>query len=102
MVGSGTGKFDQIREKGSDATGSGSATLHHTAESRDQNFSKNSAVGTGHHTAAESSSVVCILPKSQAPHCVSHLGVKLHTKESKSKSLRVSGCFLWDNQEKSF
>ena len=38
-------------------------------------------------------SAVCILPRSQAPRCASHRGVKLHTAESKSKSLEVSGCF---------
>ena len=43
-----------------------------------------------HHTA-ESSSAVCIPPLSQAPPCASHCRVKMHTAESKSKSLRVSG-----------
>ena len=33
------------------------------------------------------------LPQSQAPQCASHSEVKLHTSESKSKSLGVSGCF---------
>ena len=45
---------------------------------------------------AESSSTVCIpprTPRSQAPRYASHRIVKLHTAESKSKSLLVSGCF---------
>ena len=37
--------------------------VHHTAESSDQNCSKHS--------------VVCIPPRSQAPWCASHLGVKI-------------------------
>ena len=51
-----------------------------------------------HHTA-ESSSAVCITLQSQVmkssqktQRCASHCGVKLHTAESKSNSLRVSGC----------
>ena len=52
--------------------------VHHTKESRSPNFSKNSAV--------------CITPRSQAPRCASYRRVKMHTAESKSKSLRVSGC----------
>ena len=47
----------------------------------------------GMHYTAESSSAVCIIPQSQAPQCASHCGVKMHTGESKSKSLGVSGCF---------
>ena len=57
----------------------------------------------GAHHTSESSSAVCIIPQSQAPQCIplrsqapqcaSHRGVKLHTMESKSKSLEVSGCF---------
>ena len=104
---------------------------HHTAESSDEQFSKNSAVcitsrsraprcashcraklcGVQHTadcgvkvtnflkklrsvpTTAESSSAVCFLPRCQARRCASHRGVKLHTLESKSKSLGVSGCF---------
>ena len=41
-----------------------------------------------YHTA-ESSSAVCILPRSQAPLCASHHGVKLHKAESTSKSLSL-------------
>ena len=52
------------------------------------------------HTA-ESSSTVCIIPGSQAPQSASHRGVKLHTTESESKVLLVSGCFQRDSHEKS-
>ena len=41
---------------------------------------------------SESDSAVCITPRSQAPRCASLRRVKMHTGESKSKSLRVSGC----------
>ena len=47
----------------------------------------------GVHPTAESRSTVCFLPQSQALRCASHRGVKLNTTVSKSKSLRVSGCF---------
>ena len=54
-------------------------SVHPTAELSDQHFSKSSAV--------------CIPLQSQAPRFASHRGVKMHTAESKSKSLLVPGCF---------
>ena len=45
------------------------------------------------HPTAKSSSAVCIAPQSQGPQCASHCVVKLHTAESKLKSLWFSGCF---------
>ena len=56
----------------------------------------------GEHHTAESSSAVCIIPRSQAPQCASHSRVKMHTAESEAKILLVSGCFKRDKQEKSF
>ena len=63
--------------------------VHLSPESSDPNFFKNSAV--------------CFIPRSQAPRCASyltlrcasasHCGVKLHTPESESKILLLSGCF---------
>ena len=40
--------------------------------------------------------------ESQSPGCASHHRFKLHTAESESKILIVSGCFKRDYQEKSF
>ena len=57
--------------------------VHHTAESSDQNLSKNFAMCNVHHTAESSSTVYTV-------QCASNSEVKLHTKESKSKSWLVS------------
>ena len=73
--------------------------VHHTAESSSavciipRSQAPWCASLRGVHPTMESSSPVCIILQSQALRCASHLGVKMHTAESKSKSLRVSGCF---------
>ena len=75
-------------------------SVMHTAESGDQKFFK--TLRCASHCGSDSA--VCIPPRSWAPRCASYhgvklrsvhhtAGVKLHTAESKLKSLWISGCF---------
>ena len=67
--------------------------VHHTAESSDPNFSKNSAVCITPQAPRTAELEVCLLLRSPTLRCASHCGVKLHTVHT----LRSQNWNLWES-----